>query len=140
MRLQHKGDENNMTVFKPEFKTLWDTKVRAQVQKCSPEYERLMGLPEDLSEEDAKTLAEELLTKYHDPYGQQFIGALVWAVEHALADDRKDLNFINSFFQIHGVLNDPGFWEAAFGEDPECEEAKNYALLKDYMNQLEALL
>jgi hypothetical protein len=134
------GDEKSMSGFKSEFKVLWDTKVKAQVEKCSPEYERLMTLPKNLSEEAAKALAEELTAKYHDPYGQQFIGALVWAVEHALADDRKDLNFLNSFFQIHGVLNNEGFWQAAFGDDLECEEALNYKALKEYMNQLEALL
>jgi hypothetical protein len=125
-----------MSQFKKEFSVLWDTEVKKQIQKCTPEYETLRKM-DNVSEADAKILYEEIQAKgYHDVYGQYVIGNLIWVVEHALADDRLDLNFISTFSQIRGTLNDDEYWGNVFGVEIECDEAKELMKLRDYINLL----
>jgi len=125
-----------MSQFKKEFSALWDTEVKEQIQKCTPEYETLRKM-DNVSEADAKILYKEIQAKgYHDVYGQYVIGNLIWAVEHALADDRLDLNFITTFCQVRETLNNDEYWENVFGTEIECEEAKELMKLRDYINRL----
>jgi hypothetical protein len=125
---------NNMDGFTPEFKILWDTEVKAHIKKCTPEFTILCTLP-GLPEEMQKAALNKLQEKgYVDVMAQYFIGRMVGAVEHALADDRKDLGFIQSFSQIHGTLNDKDYWENF--PNKETEEAKNLLKLRDYINRL----
>jgi len=131
-----------MTDFSDKFKVLWDTKVKAQIEKCTPHYKTVSDMERGLySTEEAKKLLQEIRSSgYKDTYGQYAIGSLVWAVEHALADGRPDLNFIQNFYMVHGCLNDEGYWTNVHNNDFSTEEAKNLIVLRDMINELHDLL
>lgn len=129
-------------MFEKEFINLWDTKVKQQVMKCSPEYINIRMLEsEDISKEEKQKLVKEMNSKgYKDLLAQFYIGNLVWAVEHALADNREDLNFLNSFMQVRDCLNSESYWQNVFKGDEESEEAKNLKELAQMMNELYAYM
>ncbi|MDD2299472.1 MAG: hypothetical protein PHN69_04450 [Candidatus Pacebacteria bacterium] len=130
-----------MTRFSQEFKTLWDTEVKPHIiNNCIPEYAALKSLPQLSSEDQKKEVNRIASMGYHDFIGQLFIGDLVWTVEHALADDRIDLNFTNSFYQVYGVLNDDDYWQHNYAGDPDGQETKNIAKLRDYINKLAGMI
>ena len=130
-----------MNGFPPEFATLWDAEVKPHIiNNCTPEYAALKNLP-NLSEAEQKKEVQRIVDAgYHDFVGQLFIGDLVGAVEHALADDRIDLNFINSFYQVYGVLNDEDYWQHNYAGDPDGQETMNIAKLREYINQLARMI
>lgn len=130
-----------MDGFPSEFATLWDAEVKPHIMNnCTPEYAALKNLP-NLSKEAQKKEVQRIVDAgYHDFVGQLFIGDMVRAVEHALADDRMDLNFINCFWQVYGVLNDEEYWQHNYADDPDGQETQNIAKLKDYINQLAKMI
>lgn len=131
-----------MTGFSDEFRELWDTKVKAQIAKCTPECETIANIQRGFyTVEEATRLLREIKAKgYKDVYGQFCIGELIWVVEHALADDRQDLNFIQHFYQVHGCLNDEGYWTNVHKNDLTTEESKNLLILRDLINEMYKLL
>ncbi|MFA7170952.1 MAG: hypothetical protein WC180_03090 [Candidatus Paceibacterota bacterium] len=130
-----------MNEFPPEFVTLWDTEVKSHIMNnCIPEYAALKNLSNISKEAQKKEVQRIADVGYHDFVGQLFIGNMVGAVEHALADGRTDLNFINCFWQVHGVLNDEKYWQHNYAEDPDGQETQNIAKLKDYINRLAEMI
>lgn len=128
--------------FNKEFIEMWDTKVKEKAKECSKGYDLLCKLQYDnLSEDEKNKIVEQIKEKnIQDINAVWYIGKLIWAVEHALADDRTDLNFINSTYQVKSCLNSESYWENVWKNDFSSEEAKNLKELGSLMEDLMSLI
>lgn len=131
-----------MDGFSDKFKELWQNKVWQQIKICTPEYANIRKLESGrLSTEEKDKLIAEIREKdYKDIEGQYYIGELVCVVEHALADNRKNLNFVQHMMQVHGCLNDDSYWTNVFENDFSSNEAKELLKLKGLINELYKLI
>lgn len=128
--------------FSNKFKSKWDNEVKKQAKICSKGYDLLCKLEYDnLSESEKVEISEEFnKLNVQDYNAVWYVGKLIWAVEHALADDRTDLNFINSTAQVNGCLNSESYWENVWKNDFSSEEASNLKLMGEMMKELMKLI
>jgi hypothetical protein len=134
----------------------WDKEVKVVAERCvvgsmlaeikseddfglMPEIIGLMIKSEDeLTPEDGVRF-EELSMGRVDAVSMFFIGRMVWAVEHDLADGRDVGGGMVRVSEVHATLSDPEYWAHVWrdrGKDMGIEEALNLKSLRERLGVL----
>ena len=120
------------------FSRIWDTEVKKLAEACvtEPELIRLMYQSEDYKPtEKEKEYLESVKRKYKDIYGMYYISDMIWNVEHALADGRKEAAKVAITF-VCEVLNSESYFQNVFHGNANDEEWKTRAKLRDGLYKL----
>lgn len=120
------------------FSKIWDTEVKSLAKACvtEPELIRLMNQGEGYEPtKKEKEYLESISGKYKDAYGMYYISDMIWKVEHALADGRKEVANL-AIAQVYEVLNRPSYFQNVFLSNENDEEWKTRAALRDGLYKL----
>lgn len=125
----------------------WDKEVKVVAERCvvgskpglMPEIIGLMIKREDEFTPEDGVRFEELSRGRVDVVSMFFIGRMVWAVEHDLADGRDVGGGMMRVAEVHATLSDPEYWAHVWRDrdkDMGIEEALNLKSLRERLGVL----
>lgn len=120
------------------FSRIWDTEVKKLAEACvtEPELIRLMCKSETYKPtKKEKEYLKSIERKYKDIYGMYYISNMIWEVEHALADGRKESAKVAISF-VYETLSSESYFENVFHGNANDEEWKTRAALRDGLYKL----
>ena len=120
------------------FSKIWGTEVKKLAQACvtEPELVRLMNQDEGYKpSKEEKEYLKGISKKYKDVYGMYYISNMIWKVEHALADGKKEVAGL-AIAQVYEVLNRPSYFQNVFQGNENDEEWKTRKALRDGLYKL----
>ncbi|MFA5394936.1 MAG: hypothetical protein WC346_02845 [Methanogenium sp.] len=129
---------------RPEFIDIWQSKLKTQIIKCSPEAATLIDIENnngELSEDIIVSLVDKIESKgYVDLIAQYYIAQLGAAMAHSIGHGYVTLNFLQYYISVRDCLNNSGYWIDVFNNDLTSNEAKELILLRDILNELNSYL
>lgn len=120
------------------FSKIWDTEVKQLAEACVTEKKLVELMSKDKSynpNEEEKEYMKRMSGKYKDIAGMYYISDMIWRVEHALADGRKEIAKL-AITQVYDVLNRPSYFQNVFKENENDEEWKTRLALRDGLKKL----
>lgn len=120
------------------FSKIWDTEVKKLAEACVTEPELIQIMCQDENykpTEKEKEYLESVERKYKDIYGMYYISNMIWKVDHALADGRKEAAKVAITF-VYETLSSESYFENVFHRNANDEEWKTRANLRDGLYKL----
>lgn len=120
------------------FSKIWSTEVKPLAEACliDDKIVQLLTKGEDYQPTESEMeYLNNIANKYKDVPGIPYIYDMIIKVEHALADNKKDLAML-AITHVYTVLNSPSYFQRVFNSDENNEEWQTRKALRDGLSKL----